>query len=147
MWEYFVKVLGWWILSIVKFLFTPFVMITNPGSEHWSVLEIILITTSGAALGVFIFYHFGDWILRHWPFPKGKTFSSTRRKIISIKNKMGIKGLMLICGLISVPVSAMLCARYFRHDANAMAKLIFAFSIWSIVLTSLAYLIRLASTA
>lgn len=145
---YFVKVLGWWLASIVKFLFTPFVMITNPGSEHWSFIEIILITSSGAALGVFLFYHFGEWILKHWPFGKGKKkiFTPTRRRIISLKNKMGIKGLMLVCGLISVPVSAMLCARYFKHDPTAMAKLILGFCLWSVVLTSLAYAIRIASS-
>jgi hypothetical protein len=61
MYEYFLQVLGMWLLSIVKFIATPFVMIFQPG-DQWSFLETILVTASGAACGAFIFFHFGELI-------------------------------------------------------------------------------------
>ncbi|MFY7706746.1 MAG: hypothetical protein ACOVQ5_01600 [Flavobacteriales bacterium] len=142
---YLLKVLTWWLASIVKFLFTPFVMMGNPGGYHWSYLEIILITSSGAALGCFIFYHFGEVIFSKWPFQSKnkKVFSPMKRRIIRLKMKYGIYGLMMISALVSVPVSSLLCARFYKHDPTALSKLILGFSIWSVALTSLAYSFRL----
>lgn len=144
--DYFLKVISWWVLSIVKFLFTPFVMMTNPGEHHWSYVEIILVTTSGAALGCYIFFHFGEWIISKWPFKSAsrKVFTPMRRRIVGLKMKYGIRGLILISVLISVPVSSLLCARYYKHDPSSLAKLILGFAAWSVVLTSCAYLLRIA---
>lgn len=146
--DYVFKIVWWWLASIVKFLFTPFVMMSNPGSEHWSWLEIILITSSGAALGCYLFFHFGEFIMKKWTdiFPSKKpkkVFTSTRRRIIHLKMRFGIRGLMMISGLISVPVTAILTARYYKHDNSALSKIIIGFFVWSVVLTSLAYSFRL----
>jgi hypothetical protein len=146
--DYVLKIVWWWLASIVKFLFTPFVMMSNPGSEQWSWLEIILITSSGAALGCYLFFHFGEFIMKKWMhfFPPKKPkriFTSTRRRIIHLKMRFGIRGLMLISGLISVPVTAILTARYYKHDNSALSKIIIGFFLWSVALTSLAYSFRL----
>lgn len=141
---YMLKVLMWWAASIIKFLFTPFVMMSSP--ENWSWLEIILITTSGGAIGSFVFYHFGEFLMHQWAkrFPtKKKVFTPMRRRIIRLKTKYGIKGLMLVSVLISVPVSSILTARFYKHDKSALPKLIFGFFLWSIVLTSIAYSFRI----
>lgn len=146
---YLFKVLWWWLLSIVKFLFVPFVMMSNPGSEYWTFVEIVLITSSGAALGAFVFFHFGEFIMqKRQGIQKEKkknkrVFTPMRRTIIRLKTRLGIKGLMLISGLISVPLASLLCARYFKHDKSALAKLILGFFLWSIFLTSLAYIFRI----
>jgi len=146
MWDYFFRVGFWWLLSIVKFLFAPFGMIFNPGQEHWSWLETVMITSSGAALGVYIFFHAGEFIFewwgRHFNRPT-KTFTKVRRRIIKMKWKWGIHGLMLISGLISVPVASLLAARFYRHDPNSLPLMIIGFFFWSVLLTSIAYAIKM----
>jgi hypothetical protein len=145
MWMYLLKVLGWWGLSFVKFLFVPFFMI-HSNKEHWSWLETILITSSGAAGGVFLFFHLGEYIFNWWAKhfgKKGKVMTKGRRFIVRIKWKWGLKGLMLISGLISVPIASLLAAKFYRHNPNALPMMIIAFFVWSVLLTSLAYSTRL----
>ena len=141
--EYFLKVVGWWLLTTVKFLFVPFGMLLKPDiGESWSLVEVILITSTGAAAGVFIFFHFGEIIfnwLSHHLNTERKKFNRRNRWFIRVKQRWGINGLMLISGLISVPVAAMVGAKLYRHNPNALPKLIIAFFCWSIALSSLAY--------
>jgi hypothetical protein len=143
--EYALEIMGLWLLSIAKFIATPFVMVNGKNSE-WSFIETVFISSSGAALGVFIFYHFGEIIFNWWAhhFPKKrKKITKLNRWIVRLKLKYGLKGILFICGLISVPIAAMVVARLYRHYPTAMPKLILAFFVWSIALTSLASAIRL----
>lgn len=141
--DYFLKIVGWWLLTIVKFLFVPFGMLLKPAvGEEWSLVEVIFITSSGAALGVFIFFHFGDFIfnwLAHHLKTKKKIFNRRNRWFVRIKNRWGINGLMLIAGLISVPIASVLAAKLYRHNPNALPKMIIAFFLWSIALSSVAF--------
>jgi uncharacterized membrane protein YdjX (TVP38/TMEM64 family) len=143
--EYLLEILGWWALSIVKFIATPFIMMFQP-DDKWTFIETVLISSSGAALGTFIFYHFGEimfnWWAHHFP-KKRKKMTRINRWIVKMKLKYGIKGILMIAGLISVPISAMVVARLYRHNPNSLPKLIIAFFVWSISLTSLAWLIKL----
>lgn len=141
--EYFLKVVGWWMLAIVKFLFVPFGMLLKPDvGESWSLFEVIMISSSGAALGVFIFFHFGelifDWLAHHLKASR-KKFNRRNRWFIRVKQRWGLNGLMLIAGLISVPVASVLGAKLYRHNPSALPKLIIAFFIWSIALSTVAY--------
>jgi len=145
MMDYLFDVAGMWLLSIVKFIATPFVMLMRP-DQKWSFLETILITSSGAALGSFVFYHFGEIIFNWWAhhFPKKrKKMTRMNRWIVNMKMKYGLKGILFIAGLISVPISAMVVARLYRHQLTALPKLIIAFFVWSSVLTTLAWAISL----
>ncbi len=140
--EYLFAVLGWWLFSIVKFLFVPFGMMLKPDvGESWTWLETIIVSGTGASVGIFIFYKFGDyifnWIAHHLK-TKKKIFTKRNRGFIKIKQKWGISGLMAICAIISVPVSAVLAAKLFRHDNTALPKLILAFWIWAVALSSVA---------
>jgi|JI10StandDraft_1071094.scaffolds.fasta_scaffold413017_2 uncharacterized membrane protein YdjX (TVP38/TMEM64 family) len=141
--EYAFKVFGWWMLSVVKFLFVPFGMILKPDSgETWSWLEAILVSSTGAALGVFIFFHFGEYIfswLAHHFNSKRKIFNRRNRWFIRVKKRWGLNGLLLISGLISVPIASVVGAKLYRHNSTALPKLIIAFFCWSIVLSSAAY--------
>lgn len=141
--DYFIKVLGWWLFSIVKFLFVPFGMTLKPDAgEDWSFLEVVTISSTGAALGVFIFFHFGEfifsWLAHHFN-TKRKIFNRRNRWFIRIKKRWGINGLMLISVLISVPIASVLAAKLYRHNPNALPKMIFAFFLWSIALSSIAF--------
>jgi hypothetical protein len=145
--EYMLRVFGWWMLCIVKFLFVPFGMILKPDmGEQWTWLEVILISSTGAALGVFIFFHFGDyifkWIASHFN-TKRKIFTRRNRWFIRVKKRWGLNGLLLISGLISVPIASVIGAKLYRHNSTALPKLILAFFAWSILLSSLAYGMKL----
>jgi hypothetical protein len=141
--DYFLKVAGWWLLTIIKFLFVPFGMLLKPDvGENWTLAEVILISSSGAALGVFIFFHFGEFIfnwLAHRFHAKRKIFNRRNRWFIRIKQRWGINGLMLISGLISVPLASVIAAKLYRHNANALPKMIIAFFMWSVALSSIAF--------
>lgn len=150
MWEYLFRVLYWWLWSMVKFLVTPFMMINNQqwglGKEYWNYAETILITSSGAALWCFVFYHFGEYIFNwfaHHLNTKRRKFNRRNRWIIRIKHRWGLNGLLLISGLISVPIAAMVGAKLYRHNSTTLPKLIIAFFCWTIVLTSAAYGMKL----
>ncbi|MGB0423264.1 MAG: hypothetical protein ACPGED_03030, partial [Flavobacteriales bacterium] len=109
-------ILGFLMLSMVKFLFAPSMMTFAPGD--YSIFTVLITTTLGAALGTLLFYFFGMQMFR-WigslsrKRTEKKTFTPMRRKILGVKNKYGIKGLMLLSGIISVPVTALLAAKYF----------------------------------
>ena len=141
--EYFLKIVGWWLLTIVKFLFVPFGMMLKPQvGEAWSLVEVILVTSTGAALGVFVFFHFGEFIFNwmgHHLKSSRKIFTKRNRWFIRLKWRYGINGLMAIAGLISVPIASVVAAKLYRHNPNALPKMIIAFFLWSVVLSSLAF--------
>jgi hypothetical protein len=141
--EYFLKIVGWWLLTIVKFFFVPFGMMLKPQvGEAWSLAEVIIITSSGAALGVFVFFHFGEFIfnwMSHHLKSSRKIFTKRNRWFIRLKWRYGINGLMAIAGLISVPIASVVAAKLYRHNPNALPKMIIAFFLWSVVLSSLAF--------
>ncbi|MBL0315022.1 MAG: hypothetical protein IPP69_04285 [Flavobacteriales bacterium] len=131
------------MLAIVKFLFVPFGMLLKPDvGEQWTWIEVIIVSSTGAALGVFIFFHFGEYIftwLAHHFNAKRKIFTRRNRWFIRIKKKYGLNGLLMISGLISVPIAAMIGAKLYRHNSTALPKLIIAFFCWSVALSSAAY--------
>lgn len=120
---------------------------------NYNYLEIVLFTSIGAAMGVFIFYHGGEiifnWIDRVKPPKKATTkvpSSKVKRMMIKVKNKYGIGGLMMLSGLISVPITAILAAKYFRRGSTSIAMLSMGFFIWSNVLTGLSLLFKFIFT-
>ena len=138
-------ILGFLMLSMVKFLFAPSMMTFAPGD--YSILTVLVTTTVGAALGTLLFYYFGMQMFR-WigslsrKRTERKTFTPMRRRILGVKNKYGIKGLMLLSGIISVPVTALLAAKYFGDNKQTPLYLILGFFIWSIFLTSISFLAK-----
>jgi hypothetical protein len=135
------KLLGWFVVCILKFLIAPFLLTI----DSYSFVEVILISTSGAAIGVFIFYHAGEIIFKWWSNLVGsrkKVFTPFKRKIILLKWKYGLKGLMVISGLISVPLASMLAARLYRHEKNPILMMILGFFLWSLMLTSIAFFMK-----
>ena len=150
--KYLLLILAWWGMSIVKFLFTPSLMMASTAADKdswlghdWSFLEIVGITTTGAALGVFLFYSFGERLFAYLDSNRTKPrkrFSRGSRFIARIRGRYGLTGLLLICGLISVPISSLLAARYYRSNTT-MAFLVMAFAAWAVVLTGLSFLVKL----
>jgi cytochrome b561 len=140
--EYIGAVVGWWVLSIVKFLITPSLMMASPQD---SFLEIFLITGSGASIGVMIFYFLGERIFRFIDKKRKnapKRFSRLNRFVARIKARYGLMGILVICGVVSVPISSLLAARYFKSNVTA-PLLMLSFWIWALGLTFLNYAIKM----
>lgn len=144
-------ILIWWGMSIVKFLPAPFLMMASTGdgegwmNHDWSFLGIVSVTSSGASIGVLIFYSFGErffaYLDSHRKKPR-KRFTKINRMIVRIRARYGLKGLLMISGLISVPIASLLAARYYRSNST-MALLVMSFSLWAVFLTSLSYAAKL----
>lgn len=126
-------------LSMVKFMFVPSFMI----AKGWPFYQIVLIHTMGAAFAAYIFYNFGHFIFDYINSKiktKKKVFTKNKRRIIHVKNKYELIGLIAIGVLISPPVTALLAGRYFPSDTT-LPKVIVGFFVWSIILTSISFLI------
>jgi hypothetical protein len=136
------------ILAIVKFLFTPFTMMAVLGKDAGKVefASIVSTTGIGATIGVLFFYYLGRRFFAWWGGNKKKQnqrmFTKQLRRMIRIKMRFGLFGIVLISGLISVPVSAILAARFYKHHWHTPLWLIAGFWFWALFLTSLAWVIN-----
>jgi len=137
------------ILAIVKFLFTPFTMMAVLDKDAGKVEFATIVSTTGigATVGVLFFYYLGRQFFSWWSGTKRKTnkpiFTKKRRRLIRVKMRFGLFGIVLISGLISVPVSAILAARFYKHYWHTPFWLILGFWFWALFLTSLAWVINL----
>jgi len=136
-------------MSILKFLITPSLMIAA-GYSWW---EVLIISSFGAVLGVFIFYNAGKAIFNWWSkfranskkndsSPRKPTPSKSKRRFIIFKDKYGLPGLILISGIISVPIAAVLAAKYFRNNKKTPFYLILAFMCWACFLTFVSWRVK-----
>jgi uncharacterized membrane protein len=141
-----VAYLGWVLFSIVKFLLTPSAMIV--AGYNW--MEVIVTCSLGATIGILLFYKAGKPISSWWKRvkasylnikpPKKKRFVTKRkRQFIQFKKQYGLLGLMLVSVLISVPITAVLGAKYFSHNRYTPLYLIVTFFVWGCVLTFLSW--------
>ena len=131
----------WSIAAVVKFLVTPSLMV----ARGWGFLTTVLVSSLGAGIGVLLFFYFGKWMLNKWAKfrgekePKRPFFTSKRRRVVQFRRKFGMWGLLVVSGMISVPISAVLAAKYYHRDERMPWILILAFVIWAFVLTALSY--------
>lgn len=137
----FTELIFWSIAAVVKFLVTPSLMV----ARGWGFLTTVLVSSLGAGIGVLLFYYFGKWMLNKWAKfrgqkePKRPFFTSKRRRVVQFRRKFGMWGLLVVSGMISVPISAVLAAKYYHRDERMPWILILAFVIWAFVLTALSY--------
>ncbi|MDE0917153.1 MAG: hypothetical protein OSA04_02475 [Flavobacteriales bacterium] len=144
-----VAYLGWVFMSILKFLITPSLMIA--AGNNW--MEVMVTCTLGATIGILLFYTAGKSIFSWWKRVKAssrnnKTPKKTRlitkrkRQFIQFKSQYGLVGLMLVSVFISVPITAVLGAKYFSHNRNTPIYLIAAFVLWGCVLTFISWSVK-----
>ena len=55
---------------------------------------------------------------------------------------MGLTGLLMVSGLISVPIASVVAAKYYRESPYAKHKLMLAFAVWAALLTVLTGVIK-----
>lgn len=138
------EVIGWMVAAVIKFLVTPSLMVAR-GIEPW---EVIGVTAAGAAIGVGVFFRFGRWLFKAWARlterrdrPK-RVFTPGRRRIVRLRRRFGVWGLLVISGLISVPIASLLAAKYYQQDGRMPWLLMAAFAGWAVVLTFLSWWVR-----
>ena len=135
-------------MSILKFLITPSLMIA--AGYNW--LEVIITCTAGATLGILLFYKAGKSIFAWWrtykvsyfkPKPyKIRVVTKRKRQFLIFKEKYGLVGLSIISVFVSVPIAAVLGAKYFSKNSMAPIYLISAFFAWACLLTFLSWRVK-----
>lgn len=144
-------ILFWWMWSIIKFLLTPSGMLASTTLEEsswlyydWHPLSVIAISSSGAAIGAFLFYKFGEQLFAFMESRRRKpkrVFTRGSRFIAGIRSRYGLMGLLMISGVISVPIASLLAAKYYRGP-KTLVSLMVAFFCWSVALTGLSWAIK-----
>jgi len=133
------------MLAVVKFVITPFTIYAT-GKDSIQFGEVVLTTGTGAAVGVLLFYYGGTYLFKLTSHLKSKktkpVFTKGRRRIVFIKNKFGLVGFIAISAIISVPITSLLAAKFFKHNRYTPLWLICGFMIWSLILSSAAYYIK-----
>ena len=132
--------------SSVKFLFAPSIAI---GVVGFTPLETIIITTAGGSFGICVFYFLSERLMqaalerrqrliREGKARKKKNFTRLNKTIVRIKRTMGIMGVAyLTLPFISIPLCAIISAKFFRHQRHTVALLLSSVVIWSVLLTLL----------
>jgi len=133
-------------MSIVKFLLAAPV---SYGFQHsyWQTVALLAI---GGSAGTAAFYLLGKRLLEWLRLgalrkraarlaagrPARRTFTRTNRFIVRVKRRYGLIGLAVMPPILSVPITAIIAAKYFRHDRRTLPYLITAVAAWSIVLST-----------
>ncbi len=128
------EIFGLILFTSVKFLFAP----STTYALGYSFWETILISITGGWFGVVVFYYAGGWVFDWWSkFSKSgsKKFSKKNRFIVWFKNDFGLLGITLILGIGSVPIVALLAAKYFRNNPKTIYLLLLSTIVWSFILT------------
>jgi hypothetical protein len=134
------------LTSVVKFLFAGLVSY-GMGYGFW---QTVLLTATGACLGAVVFYRAGRSIseflrkrfVRHRQLriasglPPRRIFTRSNRLLVRMKRAYGLASIAILPPIISVPVTALLAAKYFRHDARTLPLLLAALVAWSVVLST-----------
>ena len=138
---------GWMLAAVLKFVVTPSLMI----ARGWNWWQTVAVSSLGAGTGVWIFFRFGKWLFAAWSRlteRKGKVkqvFTPGRRRIVRMRRRFGVWGLLVVSGLISVPISSLLAAKYYQGDSRMPWMLMLAFVAWAVILTALSWWIRVGA--
>jgi hypothetical protein len=133
--------------AMVKFLFAGLV---SYGMGHGFVRTLIY-TAIGGSAGMLTFYFSGKALLEVFRkryvkrsqeraakgLPPKRIFTRTNRLIVRVKHRYGIIGLASFAPpTLSIPITAVLAAKYFKHDRRTLPALIISVLIWSMVLST-----------
>lgn len=150
----FFEILIIFLLSSVKFLLAPGVAL----GVGISYLQTILITTIGGATGVVVFYYFGTFIFRtidEWVsskrknrvIKKKKVFTRRNRTLVRFRKRYGLPGLALLTPtILSIPIGTIIASRYFHNPYRTIPFLIASVFLWSLLLTSVGYYLKVKIT-
>ena len=134
------------VMGALKFLFAA-PLSYGLGFGFLATLGMLFI---GGALGMTGFFFAGarvmEWFrLRHLRrekkrlakgLPPDRIFTRTNRFIVRMKRDFGLPGLAVMPPILSIPITAVIAAKYFRHDRRTLPILLLAVVAWSVVLSS-----------
>lgn len=110
---------------------------------NMSFFETILYTNTGGIIGIIVFAFLSKglfklinllWPKRHnGPGRSKRIFTRRNRRLISLKNKYGLPGIVFLTPvLLSIPVGALLITKYFGHKKINYLYLLTGQFLWSI---------------
>ncbi|HRH37578.1 MAG TPA: hypothetical protein PK760_04505, partial [Flavobacteriales bacterium] len=132
--------------SVIKFILAP---VVSFGFGH-TLLQTILLTTLGGCIGMIAFLQVGKRLLKvmHALYirrrakrvakglPPKPIFTRINRWIVRVKRNYGLLSIALAPPILSIPVTAILAAKYFQHDKRTLPVLLAAVAGWSVVLST-----------
>jgi hypothetical protein len=145
---------SFFLLSTIKFLFTPF---AGPASGL-SFFETYFSCVAGAILSATFFYFASEFFMKRsikkhaekvrLASEKGETivekkkFTKTNKFIVKIKRRFGIYGVSLFAPLfLSVPIGTIITAKFFGHLKQTFPLILAGMFMNGLLTTGLAYLI------
>jgi hypothetical protein len=129
--------------SSVKFLFAPGISL----GLGFTAVETFIITTTGGCFGICLFYFLSERLMqgaiarrqrlvKEGKAKKKKNFTRVNKAIVKIKRTLGVMGIVYITlPFISIPLCAIISAKFFRHRRSTIALLLSSVVIWSILIT------------
>ena len=135
-------------MGAFKFLFTGLVSF----GMGYSFVETMIYMAIGGCIGALVFYLLGktvlEWFRQRYVrkrearrlkgIPTKKIFTRTNRTIVRVKHKYGMLGLVMFTPpILSIPITSVLAAKYFKHDKRTLPALIGSILVWSVVLTTM----------
>lgn len=141
------KTLSIFLLSAVKLLFAPGTATAAGFSFH----KTLIVTSCGGCSGVLAFYYMGILLTEKFgalltrlrlvkpdkaPRLGRKVFSRRNRFVIRVKRRFGMFGLAILTpSVISIPIGAVVSARFYRHDKLMLPLLLISTVLWCFALT------------
>ncbi len=130
-------------LAMVKFAFAQGTA-TGLGFGFWATW---LISTAGGCAGILLFFYGGGWFMERARLKKlqriaeglatKRSFTRANRAIVRVKRTQGLSGLAFLTPtLISIPIGAVLAAKYFRHERRTLPIMLSSVAIWGLVFTA-----------
>jgi hypothetical protein len=116
------------LLAGTKILLAPGLML----AAGYGLVKTSIITYIGALIGAIVFYYFGVAIFNWWDKLIGNKnkdkfiFSSRTRAMVKVKIRYGIMGIAALAPIISIPVSALIVAKFFpgKHKVVGIYALV-----------------------
>ena len=136
------------ILGILFFVFFAGTkLLLAPGlmlAAGYGLIKTMMITYIGSLLGAIVFYYFGVAIFGWFDDVMGtrakkKTvFSKKARTMVQVKIRYGIIGIALLAPIISIPISALIVAKFFPGKHKVVG-------VYAVVLIPIAILLSIIS--
>jgi hypothetical protein len=140
------------LLSTIKFLFTPF---GGPAAKL-SFLETYFSCLAGAIFSAAVFYFASEYFMKMsrakkirlkkealekgLELPYKKKFTKTNKFIVRLKHRLGIYGISIFAPLfLSVPIGTIITAKFYGKEKKTFPLIVLGMCINGFVTTGLAY--------
>lgn len=114
----------------------------------FNFLKVFVVTVASGCFSNVIFTFFSAALLKWWDaykekkklFSNKKIFTKTNRRIISVKNRFGLRGLAFITPIFpGIPVGAFLAERFYKDKFKVIMYLNISVAFWSVCIYFLFY--------